>query len=579
MPKKKQRRHGSAHGPRRTGRGPARARVTEPDLLRQVRGLLREDGPMDLLAYVSSMMAALDPGRRDPLAAGRAAPAGPTLQELARTFIEVPAVETTALLTVLAELVDDAVLAQRIRRELARREDRLPEWLRLAPLTATRAVELSHVLGDGDSVMVEARTAAGHSLTVMAYIDHNLGTVLKDGFVVPGPLPQLMATVRASGGDDPDVTLRELDLAGARARITEAIAVGALMSPPFESETWPAARPLVEWITRLLPAGGSGYQRPEWSDRARRQLTLAFFRSPFAAGIGEDDRQLFDSILWFACDYGPGDPLHWSPTAIEILLLDWLPRKIMAEPEFLLRAPDLLRRFVRYAHAERGIRAALTADTLAMVDTLEGEYAAIIRAPRLQGPAALLAAMGDWPTPTYEELLLDALHEEVGDDAALSGLTADPLPAEELDLRAVAPDVHPAVREVGAVVDRWCDEVLDVEYRTACRRFLADVAAADPATFRGRGRSDTAAAAVAWTVAKANNRLGQHAGAVTAKRLNAFFGVTASPSTRAARMLAALGIDVPTGAFVLRLGTPRYLVSARRAGIVERRDRARAAQS
>jgi hypothetical protein len=138
--------------------------------------------------------------------------------------------------------------------------------------------------------------------------------------------------------------------------------------PPFETDTWPAARPLVEWVVRQLPEGGSGYQRPEWSEEDRRRLTEAFFASDFARGCQEDDRELFGSLIWFGCDYGPGDPVRWSPVAVEILLTDWLPRKVVADAEFLGRAPDLLRRFIRFSHAQRGIRPALTDETLRAVD-------------------------------------------------------------------------------------------------------------------------------------------------------------------------------------------------------------------
>ena len=39
---------------------------------------------------------------------------------------------------------------------------------------------------------------------------------------------------------------------------------------------------------------------------------------------------MLSSLLWFGSGYGPGDPLRWSPTAVEILMLDWIPRKILA---------------------------------------------------------------------------------------------------------------------------------------------------------------------------------------------------------------------------------------------------------
>ena len=99
-------------------------------------------------------------------------------------------------------------------------------------------------------------------------------------------------------------------------------------------------------------------------------------------------------MIWFGVDYGPGDPLRWSPVAVEIILVNWIPRKIVADAVYLSKAPELLRAFVRFCHAERGIRTELTRDTLAAIDVYEPDYQRTIRSPRPQGPMALLAAMG-----------------------------------------------------------------------------------------------------------------------------------------------------------------------------------------
>ena len=123
--------------------------------------------------------------------------------------------------------------------------------------------------------------------------------------------------------DDPDVAFTDLDPADARARITEAIELGAITVPPLETDTWPACRPLVEWMVGLLPDGGTGYVRPEWPDEARQALAERFFASPFGAGLDDADRRgLLESLVWFGADYGPGDPLRWSPVAVEMLMAD-----------------------------------------------------------------------------------------------------------------------------------------------------------------------------------------------------------------------------------------------------------------
>jgi hypothetical protein len=443
---------------------------------------------------------------------------------------------------------------------------------------------MSHVLGDGDSLLVGVRTAGGHPMTVIVYIDHNLGTVAKDGFVLHEPIDRAVASFRAASGDDPDTVFTDLDLADARARVTEAIDHGAITYPPFETDSWPAARPLVEWVVRHLPAGGRGHERPEWPAPQREALADRFFASEHARGLDEDDRELLDTLLWFGCDYGPGDPLRWSPVAVELLLADWLPRKVVADAGYLARAPALLRHFIRFSHAERGIRPALTTETLAAVDRWEPEYQRTIRSPRPQGPAALLAAMGVLPEeeatasspllglPDYGEQVLETLREDVGGEEALRALDTERLPDEPLDLDGVAEDVRPKAAEVAALTDACCDELLDVEHRTACRRLVRDVATADPGVLRRRGRPETAAAATVWIVAKANRGFSQRPGGLTAKAVGEWFGVGSNPAQRAPTLLDAIG--APGRRFnAVVLGTPRYLVADRRRQIIQSRNR------
>ncbi|MGI8874675.1 MAG: DUF6398 domain-containing protein, partial [Egibacteraceae bacterium] len=161
---------------------------------------------------------------------------------------------------------------------------------------------------------------------------------------------------------------------------------------------------------------------------------------------------------------------------------------------------------------------------------------------------------------------------------ALDALDTEPLPDEPLDLGEVPEDIHERVIEVAGVADACCGELLDtddraVEYRTAGRRLLADVAAADPGIFRRRGRADTAAAAIVWITAKANDRLSAQAGGLTATALGAWFGVS-QPSQRAGTLLKALRVpDAADFAYTTRIGSPRYLVAARRRAILEARER------
>jgi hypothetical protein len=398
--------------PPRGGAKPRKQRAArqqdEPDLIREVAAALDDGEPMSLLVMVSSLLAALDV-RRNPFgpSAQEPQPELPSKDELLTTFFDVDMVETSALLAAIAALSGDEALRDRASEEIAARGHELPRWL--AGLSTTRpldrAVEVSHVLGDGDNVMIGVRLPGDDELTAIVYIDHNLGTMVKDAFIVDQPLAGLVEQM-LEVANDPDTATRDLAPADARARITEAIELAAMAWPPIESDSWPACRPLVEWMARMLPAGGSGYQRPEWGEAATNELAERFFGSSFAAGLTEPEhRDLLGALLWFGADYGPGDPMRWSPVAVEILLTDWLPRKIVADVEYLAKAPGVLRAFARFCHHERGIRSTLTEQTLAAVDAYEPQYQRTIRSPRPQGPEALLASLGamdpdgPWPSP------------------------------------------------------------------------------------------------------------------------------------------------------------------------------------
>jgi len=167
------------------------------DLVTDVRQQLASGEPLGFLAYVSTLLAAVDPRGESPFERGRADGTErvglPTLLE---SFAEVVLPETTALLAALAELGPDELTRARARRALAARTHPLPDWLaRLGEALVYRAVESTHVLGDGDNVLLGARLP-GHELTACIYIDHNLGTVVKDAFSAPSPVSDVAGRLR-----------------------------------------------------------------------------------------------------------------------------------------------------------------------------------------------------------------------------------------------------------------------------------------------------------------------------------------------------------------------------------------------
>ncbi|MGH3584778.1 MAG: DUF6398 domain-containing protein [Pseudonocardia sp.] len=543
----------------------------EPDLLRDVRGALDADHPLAVLQLASSLLAALTPALSSPFER-EPGPEVPSEAEVVDSFLDVDVPETSALLAVIAAFTRDDLLRRRVRREIADRAHPLPRWLaelgRAEP--AGRTVEVVHVLRDGDNVLVGARLRGGAELTAVLYIDHNVGTAVKDAFVLPADMDSVVEQMTVVA-DDPDTEVRDIDPAAARARIAEAIERGAMTIPPLESDTWPACRPLVEWVTAMLPPGGSAYGQPEWDDDASAALTQRFLATERGAGFADEDgRNLLDSLMWFRTGYGFGDPQLWSPAAVEILFLDWIPRKIIDEGALLARMPDLLRAFIRFNHDDRGLRPELTAEVLAAVDDYEPHYQEIIR------------SAGGWLAVGRDLQQLARMHlAELGDLAggadALDRLDTTPLPDEEFAWEGIPEDVRGRVGELLTLVDRCCGELLDVEYRTACRRFLARSVAADPSILRRRGRAETAAAAVCWVIGRVNELFVPTAVPhVQAKQLHAHFGV-ASSVQRSAAFVRALGGEVAS--YGVTLGSPDFLVADRRARLIETRDYFRAGLS
>lgn len=550
---------------------------TDLDLLTGLDEVLAQSHPLPMLLMASGLVSALDPRRRSPFEAedDRGLP---SLPELCEMFLEVGQRQTDALLLVLGRMQPDEVLSARIRHEVAERRRPVPGWLlRLDLVEPYRAVQMTHVLGDGDNVVLGVRLPGERECSVMVYVDHNLGTVVKDAFVLEQPIAEIVeAWAKADAFDD--TTVEDLPLTEARARITQAIDTGAMTFPPFETDSWPSCRPLTEWFVSLLPEGGAGYERPDWSEDALAALADSFFSSEFGDGLDtEDNRALLEPMLRFGIDGGPGDPLRWSPVAVELLLLDWVPRKLAYPAEDLVGMPELLRALIRYSHSARGISRELTAQTLAVVNECEPEYLEAIGDPQRRASVGLFSRLAEIDTESarlsalsHEEYMLEVIGRAVGGAEALDGLGTEPLPDEGFDWTELPADIHGRVAEVLDQVDGCCTALFDTEFRTACRRLLARIASGDPEIFRRKAAARTAA--VCWIAGQANNSF-QRQG-LYVKDLMAYFGLTGTVSQRAEVLLRAVGADWRYGGH--DLGDPELLVAARRAELVDIREYYRA---
>lgn len=521
-------------------------------------------------------MEVTDPRNRDPFAPneGRVG-----LADLVESFIETPYAETTAALTVIRALTTDELMAARIGRELEARRHPLPAWLKVLDQACPHPDVwfVTHVLGDGDDYLLGVTLPSGESLSALVYVDHNMGTVVKDAFVVPEHVEDL-AIKMGTLIDDPDQSLTRTDSASARAVIEAAIGFGSTLYPPLTSDSWPMCRPLVEWMLRMLPTDGVAPDRKDWSEQETAAIADAFFASSYGAALDRvDERDLLNSVLWFSTGYATGDPWRWSPVTVEMLLIDWFPRKVIAEPAYLAKLPDLLRAYIRYCHDRNAIRADLTAETLSAVERYEPTYLGLIHSDRQKSMAGLAEALLESERLkglSDTEWTLEQLARDVGGVDALMSLDESALPDEEFDWSGIPEDIRPAVEAILEQCDGCAEALFDVEHRTAMRRFLGRAARTDHKVFARKGSPTRGAAAVAWVITTGNRTVGVWSAEMTAKDLLAHFGVTGSVSDRAGTLMRAAGVPTGHATSSIELGDPALLVSARRRSLMQSRDKA-----
>jgi hypothetical protein len=329
-----------------------------------IRRALAGGHPLSLLSLASMVICVAKPESLVSLKSGRCDTSH--LDGVLTGLIGVRNQETTALLAVITELlVDDPEAQLRCRHELAERGEHLPRWITALPrVDVYRAVRRTNVFGDVDEVVIGMRLDGGHELTVAVRIDHNMLSSVADAGVVPDPIDEALARV-AETSSDTDVF--EIRLADARVWIEDALSKPTLAP---ETDTWPLYRALVRWLVGRLPEGGE-HRSPAGDWEPNKELCDKFFATSSAAPFTDSSHR---ELLLELSDIGTGDPLRWSAARVEQAIGGTPYIEDSISLEVALDAPDLLRAFVPYVHAQSGIRDELTTRTLAMVDALRSSY-------------------------------------------------------------------------------------------------------------------------------------------------------------------------------------------------------------
>jgi hypothetical protein len=379
-----------------------------PPIVRDAEDACRQPDPLSLMLMASAYCESLADRPLDALRDDLEDHVD--FEELAESFVMSGFPPMTALARAMAILHTDREVAQRVLDAVPAVVGR-PLWaVSMHKIEITNTLVQSDPLNDGINVVVSFRWPSGGSASAVVFIDHNMGSIAKDAFVVPLSFDQMMEIYEESEGEH--LTKEPISFADARAHIEGAIETFERSWPPVETDTWPTSRPFVEWLIGHLPEGGARIEHPEVSEAERDAVIDAFVadRGASIESLSADDvRLLVGSLIDYACDYGPGDPLRWSATAVELVLADWYARKVFGlDDDLMRRMPDVLEHLVRHAHALRSIPADLTDDAVASILEWTPEY---------------LAALDESRSPTgnaeeMAEILLDATRTPADGDEA-----------------------------------------------------------------------------------------------------------------------------------------------------------------
>lgn len=525
-----------------------------------------------------------------------AVPALPTPQEFTNALLEMDTKETVAVARVCAELTGDALLANRATTALRSHTSGTPQWLaQISRTIAVRTVSLTSVLHHEETILLEMSTG-GAPFTLAVAIAHAGSSFLEDAYPVGMSVERVLDS---SSLDDENVIVNDVSLADARARISEVIDMSDHMLPPIETDSWPLMRHLLTWALTLLPTGGNGFDPHEWTPEEIEEYVDDFMDSSWAKSLNADAR--FDArlLLDFQATYGSNQPLRWGSDFTARVLLDLIPRKIIAPADELLTFPAVLRALIPWANSRSGVPSGITQNALEVVDDVEEDFRALVTGDALEGDDSPPGVFDDLHTLlSSRSTFLDfamwelwRLEEEVGGSDALKNLDEGPLPVEDFQTSGIPEDIVPRVQNLARQVGELADDVFqDAEMKTSAFRVLAAAATRSPQVFRRRFTDPPTVASICWITGRINHWFDPGVPERTVGRLMQVAGVKNPPGQRAAALRSAIrpaeamaaDSDGPLAAFddeawdpaaQWLLGDAHLLTGAARTTICEERDR------
>jgi hypothetical protein len=264
-----------------------------------------------------------------------------------------------------------------------------PSWeAELGDAELLDAWRLADAYGDQTMYYASFQYAGRPAHALTALYDENLGAIVKDAGV-----DTVAGDPRARAAEDPDTAVEDIDAGTLAGIVRAAIASGDMYLDNDWTPEFKELRALLLARMRGLPAAVPPETVPP-DDIAREVLVEEFLATKDAPPDDDVTRAILDHCLTARCDFGDGDPLRWSPTVVEMFLLDFLPRKAALDTGQIRAIPDVLRRWVAFALERRGLERRWIDETQATIERFTPEFRRAVTDQSNFGPAkAMMNAM------------------------------------------------------------------------------------------------------------------------------------------------------------------------------------------
>jgi hypothetical protein len=280
-----------------------------------------------------------------------------------------------------------------------------PAWLSaLGAVRVTGGYAYGDRYGDQTSYLItyayRDEPLGGPEHAVVILVDHNLGLV-KD-LVVAAPASAMLDRLRESViTDEAAMTwLAEVDPATVRAASAGYLRATDTVAELPESESLTSNWALVAARLAIVEGAPVPADVPPAPEVDREALIAEFLNSPearlagLAGGSGERREAVTYSlglIIDFADTRG-GDPLRWSPRAVEVFLLDWVHGRAVLDSRDADALPDALGAWVLWAGRRLGLPDIALQATFDEVSAVRAEFARLCATGERQSPAVRATA-------------------------------------------------------------------------------------------------------------------------------------------------------------------------------------------